>query len=110
MTAAPETGYTRSADGTNLAYQVSGKGQLDLVFLPSGVPIDLLSEDPGFFRLRTRLGNFSRTVWFDARGWRSEAGNPAPTGDEIAEADLWKNPGCGRGLRSQQVPDDAGPA
>jgi len=26
VTAAPETHYTRSADGTNLAYQVSGDG------------------------------------------------------------------------------------
>jgi hypothetical protein len=48
MTDAPETHYTRSADGTNLAYQVSGDGPLDLVFLAStGIPIDLLSEDPG---------------------------------------------------------------
>ena len=32
MTDAPETHYTRPADGTNLAYQVSGDGPLDLVF------------------------------------------------------------------------------
>jgi hypothetical protein len=32
VTDAPETHYTRSADGTNLAYQVSGDGPLDLVF------------------------------------------------------------------------------
>ena len=64
----PETHYTRSADGTNLAYQVSGDGPLELVFVPdSGMPTDLLSEDPGFIRLRRRLATFSRTVWFDAR-------------------------------------------
>jgi hypothetical protein len=46
MTDAPVTHYTRSADGTNLAYQVSGEGPLDLVFLiGSAIPIDLLSED-----------------------------------------------------------------
>ena len=48
MTAAPETHYTRSADGTNLAYHVSGDGPLDLVFVHTTPPIDLLSEDPGF--------------------------------------------------------------
>jgi hypothetical protein len=47
MTDAPETRYARSADGTHLAYQVSGDGPLDLVFdNASGVPTDLLSEDP----------------------------------------------------------------
>jgi len=41
---APETHYTRSADGTNLAYQVSGKGPLELVLMPTGgFPIDLRS-------------------------------------------------------------------
>ena len=69
MTDPPENHYTRSADGTNLAYQLSGSGPLDLVFVhAAGIPIDLLAEDPGFIRLRRRLGTFSRTVWFDARG------------------------------------------
>ena len=41
-----ETHYTRSADGTNLAYQVGGVGEHDLVFLQgSGIPTDLVSED-----------------------------------------------------------------
>ena len=45
MTAAPETRYTRSADGTNLAYQVTGDGPLDLVFLHmGGIPTDLLQR------------------------------------------------------------------
>ena len=69
MTDAPETHYARSADGTNLAYQMSGEGPLELVLLHGfGIPIDLLTEDPGFIRLRRRLGNFSRTVSYDARG------------------------------------------
>ena len=42
----PEIQYTRSADGTNLAYQVGGVGEHDLVFLQgSGIPTDLVSED-----------------------------------------------------------------
>jgi hypothetical protein len=40
---------------------VSGDGPLELVVgIASGIPIDLLSEDPGFVRLRRRLGSFSR--------------------------------------------------
>jgi hypothetical protein len=59
----PETHYTRSADGISLAYHVSGNGPLDVVFMPgSDVPIDLLWDDPGFIRVRNRLGTFSRTV------------------------------------------------
>jgi len=69
MTAAPETRYTRSADGINLAYQLTGDGPLDLVFQNgTGIPVDLLSEEPGFVRLRRRLDTFSRTVWFEGRG------------------------------------------
>jgi class 3 adenylate cyclase len=75
VTAAPKTHYTRSADGTNLAYQVSGDGPLDLVFLHAALPIDLLSEDPGFIRVRKRLNTFSRTVWFDRRGVGASEGD-----------------------------------
>jgi class 3 adenylate cyclase len=76
VTDAPETHYTRSADGTNLAYQVSGDGPLELVFLHgTGIPIDLLSEDPGFVRLRRRLDSFSRTLWWDRRGFGASEGD-----------------------------------
>jgi hypothetical protein len=58
-----ETHYTRSEDGTNLPYRVSGDGPLDLVLLSSsGIGIEFLSEDPGFIRVRRRLHTFSRTV------------------------------------------------
>jgi class 3 adenylate cyclase len=90
MTDAPETHYTRSADGTNLAYQVTGVGPIELVFVHgSGVPIDLLSEDPGFVRVRNRLGTFSRTVWLDRRGWGASEGDPKDSNiGEIFAADL----------------------
>ncbi len=90
MTDIPETHYARSADGANLAYQLSGDGPLDLVFLVGGpFPIDLLSEDPGFIRVRKRLGAFSRTVWSDARGMGASEGDPrdSPAVD-IFDADL----------------------
>jgi class 3 adenylate cyclase len=76
VTEAPEIRYTRSADGTNLAYRVSGDGPLDLLFLHgSAIPIDLLSDDPGFIRVRKRLDSFSRTMWFDARGLGASEGD-----------------------------------
>jgi class 3 adenylate cyclase len=84
-----ETRYTRSADGTVLAYQESGDGPLDLVFVHVGPPIDLLSEDPGFIRVRRRLGTFSRTVWFDHRGMGSSEGDPRDsTAGDLFDADL----------------------
>ncbi|HSS10913.1 MAG TPA: hypothetical protein VLL25_13575 [Acidimicrobiales bacterium] len=76
MTATPETRYTRSVDGTNLAYQISGHGPVQLVFLNHPHPIDLLADDPGFGRIRRRLGSFSHTVWFDARGGGASEGDP----------------------------------
>jgi class 3 adenylate cyclase len=90
MTDTPETRYTRSADGTNLAYQVSGDGPLDLVFVHgSAIPIDLLSEEPGFIRFRRRLGSFSRTLWFDVRGLGASEGDPRDSlALEIMDADL----------------------
>ena len=76
MTDAPKTRYARSADGTNLAYQISGDGALELLFVPAPIPIDLLSDDPGFVRFRRRLETFSRTVWFEARGIGASEGDP----------------------------------
>jgi class 3 adenylate cyclase/pimeloyl-ACP methyl ester carboxylesterase len=90
VTDAPETHYTRSADGTNLAYRVSGDGPLDLVFSVGGeFPIDLLSDEPGFIRLRKRLGSFSRTIWFDRRGSGASGGHLTDSlAGEIFDADL----------------------
>jgi class 3 adenylate cyclase len=76
VTDTPETRYARSADGTNVAYQVSGDGPLELVFLGGPFPIDLLAEDPGFIRFRKRLGTFSRTVWLERRGVGASEGDP----------------------------------
>jgi pimeloyl-ACP methyl ester carboxylesterase len=90
MTDTPETHYARSADGTNLAYQVSGDGPLDLVFIHGvAVPIDLLSEDPGFARLRSRLSAFGRTLWSDPRGRGASEGSVDDSlPGQIFDADL----------------------
>ena len=89
VTEAPKTQYARSADGTSLAYQLGGDGPLELVFVPAPIPIDLLSEDPGFIRLRRRLEAFSHTVWFEARGVGASEGDPLVSlrGD-ISDADF----------------------
>jgi class 3 adenylate cyclase len=90
VTDAPETHYTRSADGTNLAYQVSGDGPLEvLVQNAGGFPIDLLSEDPGFVRFRRRLNSFSRIVWSDGRGLGASEGDSRDSvAGETADADI----------------------
>jgi class 3 adenylate cyclase len=90
VTDAPETRYTRSADGTNLVYQVSGEGPVDLVFNnATGISIDSLSDDPGFVRVRRRLDTFGRTVWFDRRGWGASEGDPRDSvAGEIFDADV----------------------
>jgi class 3 adenylate cyclase len=108
MTEAPETHYTRSADGTNLAYQMSGDGTLDLVFLHTALPVDLLSEDPGFVRLRRRLGTFSRTVWFESRGVGASEGDARDSNaEEIFDADLTAVLDAARFERPALVAEDA---
>jgi hypothetical protein len=91
VTDTTETHYRRSADGTNLAYQVSGEGPLQVVWrgAVAGLPFDLLGDDPGFIRVRRRLGAFSRTVWFDARGMGASEGDPRDLLSEgVFDADL----------------------
>jgi class 3 adenylate cyclase len=53
---------------------VSGEGPLDVVFMGGG-PLDLLGDNPGFIRVRRRLGTFSRTVWWDSRGLGASEGD-----------------------------------
>jgi pimeloyl-ACP methyl ester carboxylesterase len=85
----PEFHYTRSADGTSLAYQVSGSGPLDLVVhCESPHPLELSWDDPGFLRFSRRLGAFSRTVWFQGRGLGASEGDVLDFRREVLEADL----------------------
>jgi class 3 adenylate cyclase/pimeloyl-ACP methyl ester carboxylesterase len=39
------------------------------------IPVDLMWDDPWFQRLSKRLGTFSRTVWFEARGIGASGGD-----------------------------------
>jgi pimeloyl-ACP methyl ester carboxylesterase/class 3 adenylate cyclase len=64
----PETRYARNGE-VNIAYQVIGEGDRDLVFVPGFIShLDLwwtLSETMTFFR---ELSSFARLILFDKRG------------------------------------------
>jgi len=65
---APETLYARSGD-LNIAYQVTGEGARDLVYVPGWVSnIELMWEEPAMARFLDRLASFSRLILFDKRG------------------------------------------
>jgi len=60
--------YAKSGN-LHIAYQVMGDGPPDLLLVPDGIiPIELMSEQPGFARFLDRLASFSRLICFDRRG------------------------------------------
>ena len=66
------TRYTRTAEGTYLAYQVSGDGPIDLVMPITGsAGIELIWEEPPVSDFVSRLASFSRLITFDPRGFGS---------------------------------------
>jgi hypothetical protein len=63
----PKTQYTKSGD-VNVAYQVFGEGQFDLVFVYGFVShLDFQWTDPAFTSLLRRLASFSRRNGWEAR-------------------------------------------
>jgi class 3 adenylate cyclase len=57
------------SSGVNIAYQVHGEGELDLVFVPGFVShVELLWEYAPTARFLRRLSSFARLVVFDKRG------------------------------------------
>jgi len=86
----PVTRYAKAPDGVSLAYQVTGDGPLDLLFVSSlAVPVDLLWDEPSFVRFAKRLGSFSRTVLCEARGVGASGGDYLDSlVEEIADGDL----------------------
>jgi class 3 adenylate cyclase len=66
------TRYTRTAEGTYLAYQVSGDGPIDLVLPITGsAAIELIWDEPEVSQFISRLASFSRLITFDPRGFGS---------------------------------------
>ena len=65
---APETRYALSGD-VHIAYQVTGEGPFDLVFVPGYVThIEMQWRLPGFGDFLADLGSFCRLIRFDKRG------------------------------------------
>jgi pimeloyl-ACP methyl ester carboxylesterase len=64
----PTTQYTKSGD-VNIAFQVFGEGQFDLVFVYGFVShLDFQWANPALTSLLRRLASFSRVIVFDKRG------------------------------------------
>src|SRR5260370_1728299 len=64
----PETRYARSGD-VSIAYQVTGEGPFDLVFVPPFVThVELWWSLPSFAPTLERMASFSRLILFDKRG------------------------------------------
>lgn len=69
MRCSPPVSFTRNANGSQLAYQVVGEGEQDLVFL-FGWPthLTLMWENPAFADFLDGLSTFSRLILFDRLG------------------------------------------
>jgi class 3 adenylate cyclase len=65
----PDTNYVRSGD-VHVAYQVTGEGPFDLVWVPGflGGHVELEWTLPGFPSAIEQLSSFSRLIRFDPRG------------------------------------------
>ncbi len=64
----PETRYARSGD-VSIAYQVTGDGPFDIVFVPPFVShVELAWQVPVLKAMFDRLASFSRLIHFDKRG------------------------------------------
>jgi pimeloyl-ACP methyl ester carboxylesterase len=76
----PETRYARSGD-LNIAYQVTGEGPFDLVFVPGYVThLELHWRMPTFAPFLRELSSFCRLIRFDKRGTgMSDPAGGAPT-------------------------------
>ena len=76
----PETHYAKSGD-VNIAYQVTGEGPFDLVFVPGFVThVEIAWRIPGFAPFLEQLSSFCRLIRFDKRGTgMSDRVSGAPT-------------------------------
>ncbi|WP_246811664.1 alpha/beta fold hydrolase [Mesorhizobium silamurunense] len=64
----PPTHYVKSA-GINIAYQVTGDGPIDMIYVPGWVSnLDLAWASPRFSHVLQRLGTFCRLIRMDKRG------------------------------------------
>ena len=89
MTEPLSTRYARTAEGSYLAYQVSGHGPIDVVLPITGsTSIELIWEEPAFSGFLSRLASFSRLITFDPRGFGSSGRLGV---DEVPAMQAWKD-------------------
>jgi class 3 adenylate cyclase len=85
----PEILYTKTRDGTHVAYRVIGNGPPDVVFLPDWTAsVDVAWEEPRLSDALFRLASFCRLVLVDRRGIGASdavAGGEPPTLDEAMD-------------------------
>jgi hypothetical protein len=68
MTVPPETYYARSGD-IRIAYQVTGRGQMDILWAPGATShLDFAWERPPYARFIEGLSAFCRLIRCDKRG------------------------------------------
>ena len=71
--------YAKNKDGQYVAYEVTGGGDLDIVFIPDWVTnLEVQREEPAVARFLDRLASFGRLIFFDKRG--SGISDPVPLG------------------------------
>ncbi len=82
----PPTTYAR-VDGVNIAYQVVGKGPVDIIVVPGFVSnVDLYWANPGWVQVFDRLTRLGRLILWDKRGTGLSDPVPrVPTLDERAD-------------------------
>jgi pimeloyl-ACP methyl ester carboxylesterase len=84
--------YARNNEGQCVAYEVSGAGPLDLVFIPDWVTnLEVMREEPTIAQFLDRLASFSRLIFLDKRG--SGLSDPVPLG-AIPTIEEWMHDVC----------------
>jgi class 3 adenylate cyclase len=84
MGGAPQTRYARSGD-LHIAYQVTGRGDFDIVVVPGWVShLEWQWDEPLYRRFMERLGSFARVIRFDKRnmGLSDRIGDVVPPLEE----------------------------
>jgi pimeloyl-ACP methyl ester carboxylesterase len=65
----PETRYAKMKDGVRVAYQVFGRGEHDLLYVPGFIThLELHWEDPRYAEFLNGLGSLARVIAIDRRG------------------------------------------
>lgn len=89
MTEPLSTTYTKTPEGSYLAYQVTGDGPIDLVIPVTGsAAAELIWYEPAFSRFVSRLATFSRLIIFDPRGFGSSGRLDA---ESVPAVQTWKD-------------------